>query len=91
MNRTPKERLYWLLLLYKNSQIDTETFCNEFHITFDHHLNEHLSDIEYALFKEISVVSARYSGFEEDHLKYPGVYSTSIDVDKAVKLNVELN
>lgn len=84
MERTPKERLYWLLRLYKDKEIEAETFCDEFHSTYDHDLDEELTETERVLFKEIAAVTARFSPFEEDHKKYPGMYFTIEDVERVV-------
>ncbi|MFS0837437.1 magnesium and cobalt transport protein CorA [Paenibacillus sp. 1P03SA] len=88
MERTPKERLYWLLRLYKDKEIEAEVFCDEFHLTYNHDLDEELTDTERVLFKEIAEVAARFSPFEEDHQKYPGVYFTTEDVELVVEGNV---
>ncbi|MFC9775303.1 magnesium and cobalt transport protein CorA [Paenibacillus chitinolyticus] len=88
MERTPKERLCWLLRLYKGKEIEAETFCDEFHMTYHYELNdEEVTETERVLFREIATVAARFSPFEEDHQKYPGVYFTTEDVERVVRTN----
>ncbi|MEY9092596.1 magnesium and cobalt transport protein CorA [Paenibacillus sp. RC84] len=88
MERTPKQRLYWLLRLYKDKEIQAETFCDEFHLTYHYELNyDELTETERVLFKEIAAVAARFSPFEEDHKIYPGVYFTTEDVERVVREN----
>ncbi|MGX4584202.1 hypothetical protein [Paenibacillus chitinolyticus] len=91
MERTPKERLYWLLRLYKDKEIQAETFCDEFHLTYNHDLDEELAETERVLFREIATVAARFSPFEEDHQKYPGVYFTIEDVERVVMKKALIN
>jgi hypothetical protein len=94
--RTPKERLYWLIHMYKSKKIDIDTFCNEFHITYSHYLDKkEINEKERILFSKLAYDSARFSEFEEDHVKYPTVYSTEKDIDEQVnsiirKLNLEI-
>ncbi|REK65773.1 MAG: magnesium and cobalt transport protein CorA [Cohnella sp.] len=75
--RTPKERLYWLLKLLKEEKIDLDNFCNEFHITFDHDTDyDDLTADEYELFSELARKAARFSDETSSKILYPNVYST---------------
>lgn len=83
--RTPRERLYWLITLYKNGEIEVSNFCNEFHITFDHEFrSENFTDQEYRAFRELAYLAARYSEFEEDHKNHPNVYTTDEQIEQSV-------
>lgn len=81
---SPKERLYWLMELLIRKEIETSKFCDEFYQTYEHDLNEDLSDIEKTLFMEISHKGSRFSEFHEDYLQYPGVYVTDLDIRSLV-------
>lgn len=84
--RTPKERLYWLLDLYKNNKINTNEFCSEFHVTYDHDLDyEDLTSIEDELFEDLSRSASRFSERDEDHILYPNVYSTEYEVRSKIQ------
>ena len=83
--RTPKERLYWLITLYKNKEIEVSNFCDEFHITFDHESRyETFTLQEEKVFGELAYLAARYSEFEEDHKNHPNVYSTDEQIEQSV-------
>lgn len=82
--QSPKERLYWLMELLVGKEIETSNFCDEFYQTYEHDLNEKLSDTEKSLFMEISQKGSRFSEFHEDHLHYPGVYVTDLEIRSLV-------
>jgi hypothetical protein len=77
LERTPKERLYWLLELYKKNEISISIFCDEFHQTYDHDLIEELTDEEAKLFRDLSHCAARFSDGKEDVKLYPNVYTSA--------------
>ena len=80
-----KEKLYYLLKEFKEGRYDTSTFCDQFTITYDIEVDyAELSTIENKLFGELSMITARYSPFEED-LKIPNVYYD----EKKVRSEVE--
>ncbi|EFM12532.1 conserved hypothetical protein [Paenibacillus curdlanolyticus YK9] len=88
--RTPKERLYWLLKLFKSRLIDMDYFCNEFHITFDHDTDyDELTSKENLLFEDLARSAARFSGSLEDHLNYPKVYATQDEINNKVTAILE--
>ena len=69
-----KEKLYYLLKEFKKGRYDTSAFCDQFTITYDTEVDyETLSALENKLFGELSVITARFSPYEED-LKIPNVY-----------------
>ncbi|CAM3671104.1 magnesium and cobalt transport protein CorA [Brevibacillus invocatus] len=79
--RTPRERLYWLISLFVANQIETDKFCNEFHITFDHDADHNeFSSLENKEFGELAEIAARFSPFEEDLKLYPNVYCDEKDI-----------
>jgi hypothetical protein len=83
--RTPRERLYWLINLFLKKQIETDKFCNEFHITFDHNADHsEFSVLENKEFGELAEIAARFSPFEEDLKLYPNVYCGERDVEEKI-------
>jgi hypothetical protein len=75
IERTPKERLYWLMHLLINNKIRPTDFCNEFYNTYEHEVDDKdLSKDEKELFMVVSQKGSRYSEFEEELKKYPKVY-----------------
>ncbi|MNN71130.1 hypothetical protein D3C81_1870360 [compost metagenome] len=92
--RSPKDRLYWLLQLLKNNQINLSVFCDEFHITYDHDLEyDSLTAEEDKLFEELARTASRFSENADDHFMYPNVYTTSEEILKITsnifnKLNI---
>lgn len=81
---TAKEKLYYLLTEFHKGSYDTNTFCDQFTIIYDTEIEyETLSEVEKDLFNELSVITARYSPYEED-LKIPNVYYSEQDVKSKV-------
>jgi len=79
--RSPKERLLWLLELFKSGRIEIDNFCNEFHITYAHDLDyDELTPEEDALFDSLSRCAARFSSNPNDHIMYPKVYTTTEEI-----------
>ncbi|GGD51798.1 magnesium and cobalt transport protein CorA [Paenibacillus nasutitermitis] len=91
--RCPKERLFWLLSQYKNGEIEIDSFCNEFHITYAHDLEfDEITQKEEELFERLSRCAARFSNDIEDQVKYPNVYTTTEEIQEiANKIFQELN
>jgi hypothetical protein len=75
IERTPKERLYWLMDLLINNKIGPTDFCNEFYNTYENEVDDQdLSKEEKEMFMIVSQKGSRYSEFEEELKKYPKVY-----------------
>lgn len=80
--RSPKERLLWLLTLYKDGRIEIDSFCNEFHITYAHDLDfDEVTPREEELFESLSRCAARFSNNQVEHIKYPKVYTTTKEIN----------
>ena len=78
---TVKEQLYYLIEKYHVGEYDTMTFADQFDIIYAHQSDEaNLEQEEHELFYDLFRIVGRYSPFEEDHQKYPGVYYTDEDV-----------
>lgn len=74
--RKDKRRLYWLLDQLLEKKIDASTFCDEFYYSYDLELQDELTTKEENNFKQLAAIVSRFSEFEEDITKYPGVYFT---------------
>ena len=90
MERTPKEKLYWLLELFKKDDISISEFCDEFHETYDHQLTEELMVDEERLFRDLAHSAARFSDNNEDIKKYPNVYTSADTMTAKVKQAIEI-
>jgi hypothetical protein len=70
-----KRRLYQLIDMFLAKQITASVFCDEFYYSYDLEIDyDTLSALEYSAFSELEKVSSRFSQFNEDLEKYPGVY-----------------
>ncbi len=82
---TSKEKLYYLLTEYQKGKYDTNTFCDQFTFIYNTEADYNmLSEAENKLFSELSIITARFSPYEED-LKLPNVYYS----EQEVKFKVE--
>ncbi len=81
-----KRRLYWLLEQYLSGRIDGNTFCDEYYYCYDLELDyDTLSDKERKAFRDLSLVSGRFSSIKEDIKRYPGTYFTEENLRKKVQ------
>jgi len=82
---TSKEKLYYLLIEYQKGNYDANTFCDQFTVIYDTETDyDTLSKLENELFNELSIITARFSPYEDD-LKMPNVYYSERDVKFKVK------
>lgn len=83
--RTDKRRIYQLIDIYLSDKINESTFCHEFYCSYDLELDyDTLMEDEYKAFYELSEITIRFSEFEEDIKKYPGVYRTKEEVKQKI-------
>lgn len=81
---TAKEKIYYLLVQYQKGEYDTNTFCDQFTVSYDIEVDyDTLSKVENQLFYELSTITARFSPYEED-LKVPNVYYSEQEVKSKV-------
>lgn len=79
--KTDKRRIYQLIDMYLSGKINETTFCDEFYYCFDLELDcDTLTEEEYEAFYELSEITIRFSEFENDIKKYPGVYRTKEEI-----------
>ena len=82
---TSKEKLYYLLTEYQKGKYDINTFCDQFTVIYDTEVDyDTLSNLENKLFNELSIITARFSPYEDD-LKIPNVYYSEQDVKSKVE------
>ena len=83
--RDDKHRLYQIIQQYLSKKIDASTFCDEFYYSYDLELDcDTLTSDENQAFDELSNITSRFSNFEEDHKKYPGVFYTELELKKKI-------
>ncbi|HYC29519.1 MAG TPA: colicin immunity domain-containing protein [Chitinophagaceae bacterium] len=86
-----KRRLYELMDMYLSGQINAWTFCEEYHDCFGLEVDlKTLTKREEDAFTALSTVAGRFSKFEEDFKRYPGVYFTEEQLRQKVIETVEL-
>lgn len=95
IERSPKERLYWLMALFMDNKIEPTTFCDEFYTTYENDLDEPLTAAEKSMFMLISKEGSRFSEYNDDLERYPNVYVTEQEIRNIVsealdKLNDKL-
>jgi hypothetical protein len=92
VSKDDKRRLYQLIDMFLSKQITAPVFCNEFYYSYDLEIDYNtLSPIEYTAFSELGKVSSRFSQFEEDLEKYPGVYYSEEELkEKIIETNEKL-
>lgn len=87
--KNKKRRLYLLMEQYLLNRITARIFCDEFYYCYDLDLDSNtLNEQEQKAFKELAIVTNRFSEFKEDHEKYPGTY---FDEAKLKKKIIETN
>lgn len=65
--KNDKRRVYWIIDLYLAGKIDDQTFCDEFYYSYDLEIDVNtLTKLEREVFDVISIVTRRFSNFEED-------------------------
>lgn len=86
-----REQLLYLLKKYYEGEYETLTFADEFSRIYDLETDySKLSSNEHKLFKALSIVTGRFSPFEED-LQIPNAYFSEEDVKKeATKVYLQL-
>jgi hypothetical protein len=83
--RSDKRRIYQLIDMYLAEKIDESTFCGDFIPSYDLELDyDTLTDEEHQAFSELGKIASRFSEFEEDIKKYPGVYYTKEELKQKI-------
>ncbi|MCX6987334.1 MAG: magnesium and cobalt transport protein CorA [Chlamydiae bacterium] len=80
-----KKHLYILVNFYLKGEINEVTFCDEFYKAYNlGEVEERLEETEDSIFNPLSEVAGRFSEFESDHQKYPGVYYTKAELAEKI-------
>ncbi len=83
--KSDKRRIYQLIDMYLTQKIDEAAFCADFVPSYDLELDyDTLTDEEHRAFAELGQIASRFSEFEEDIKKYPGVYYTKEDLRQKI-------
>ena len=81
MHEEKIKKLYNLIAMYLEGQINIGIFCDDFVSLYDIELNHDiLTDEENKAFNELSKIAGKFSEFEKDHKEYPGIFYTEEDV-----------
>lgn len=84
-----KEKIYYLLRAYTRGEYDVRTFCDVFEETFYHEVDsEDLTLRELKVLSELGEKLVRFSPYEEDLEKYPGVYYGCEEIDKEINKSI---
>ena len=84
-DRSDKRRIYQLISMYLSGDINESTFSDEFYYSYDLELDHStLNPKEKQAFLDLGEVAGRFSEFEEDINKHPGVYYTKEDLQKKI-------
>lgn len=79
------KKIYWLIDQYLSHNMQAWDFCSEYHLCYDLEIDLNtLNEKERAIFSELSMVSGRFSNFEDDIQQYPGVYYTSEELHQKI-------
>ena len=82
--KNDKRRVYWLIDLYLAGKIDDKTFCDEFYYSYGLEMDgSTLTKLEREVFDVLSIVTGRFSCYEED-LKLYKVYYSKKDLCYAI-------
>jgi len=72
-----RKKIFKLITDFYFGRIGAEKFCTSFYILYDLELAEdELTDLENQILDDLSLIVDRYSDVEDDHIKYPGAYTT---------------
>ena len=80
-----KNKLWQLIEYYLDKKIDEVVFCSDFFLLYVHEIDYNdFDDQEQKILSELSEVAGRFSEFESDHEKYPGVYYTKAELAEKI-------
>ena len=80
-----KRFIYCLITKYLNNQLSEVQFCDEFRLSYAFEIDlDTLDPQEYRALHELRNVAGRFSEFETDHHKYPGLYYTKKELAEAI-------
>ncbi len=83
---TKREWLWRLIRSLLDGQVSIITFCNDFTRIYNLEIvYDELTEEEHLAFGELCTIAGRFSEFEEDFAKYPGVYYSEAEVRKQAK------
>jgi hypothetical protein len=83
--KNDKRRLYQLINMYLSDIITASVFCNEFYYSYNLEIDDEvLNELEQKCFFELAKVTDWFSEFENDHIKYPGLYCNELELRQKV-------
>lgn len=86
---TPNEEMYYLIIKFHQGMYDVNTFSNEFTRIYNYEVDyDTMNDDEKSALNELSIITARFSPYEED-LIIANVYFSEAEVRKKVQETIE--
>lgn len=83
---TAREQLFFLLKEFSEGKYTVPSFCDAFEDVFFPDIpRDELNYHEIDLFEKLGEIIARYTPYEDDLRKYPGVYKSETEVKSAIK------
>lgn len=87
----PKEKLYKLLELFIEKQLDIQLFCDRFSLVFNTMVNyDDLTTEEYKLFEELEEYVSLFSPYPDDFAKYKYYKNNNDIISKAREIKAKL-
>ena len=86
---TKREQLYYLLESFNKGEYSIETLCDAYlDIYYPDIPTAELTDKEASAFEALGTLISRFSPYEEDIKKFPGVYLEEKDIINAIKSTI---
>ena len=79
------EKLKLIIKLYYEGKYDIDTFADLFSYTYNVESNNNCNKKQLEYYKELYIVTSRYSPYKEDLISYPDVYFSKEDVLNVLK------
>lgn len=80
---TDKKKLYWLIDQFLLGKVNIWEFSDEYHTCYDVEFDlDCLTEKEYKLFSNLSLIVGRFSPYKTDHIAHPGFFYTEKEIRK---------
>lgn len=79
------EKLKLIIKLYYEGKYDIDTFADVFSYTYNIEPNNNCDIKQLENYKELYMVTSRYSPYKEDIISYPDIYYSKEDVLNVLK------
>ena len=80
-----KDKLLYLIENYKTGNYSTDDFCSLYTNAFNHETEaSDFTGEELEHYKQFMQIASRYSPYDEDLIKYPGIYNDTETINEAL-------